>query len=94
MPYFDRFDICEAYLAFEQDWHVSGILQERASNQRRNMSTDFQLSRMHFRPGAMFNGFDSLSDNAREIYWSLQDRYGLFEPEGYKFDSNGHCYQD
>lgn len=60
MPYFDRFDICEAYYALENDYNVSGVLQERPSNQRRNMSTDFQLHRMGYRSGRMFNGFKSL----------------------------------
>jgi hypothetical protein len=26
MPYFDRFDICEAHLALEQDWHSEAEL--------------------------------------------------------------------
>lgn len=75
--YFDRFDICEAYLAIEWDWHMSGILQERESNQRRNMSTDYQLRRMGFEPGASFNGYESLSENGREIYENLCERYGF-----------------
>ncbi len=77
MAYFDRFDICEAYLAMEWDYNVSGILQERESNQRRNMSTGFQLSRMGFRPHPMFNGFASLTENGREIYTALKERYGF-----------------
>lgn len=75
MPYFDRFDICEAYLAIENDWHVSGILQERESNRRRNMSTDYQLRRMGFRPSPLFNGFESLTENGKEIYRDLCHRY-------------------
>lgn len=75
MPSFDRFDICEAHLAFEQDWHVSGILHERASNRRRNMSTDYQLHRMGFNPGALFDGYESLSDNGKDIYDALRRKY-------------------
>lgn len=76
MPYFDRFDIAEAYLAMEWDYNVSGILQERPSNKRRRMSTDYQIrTRMKYDLGRMFNGFKSLSLNAKEIYWNLQDRY-------------------
>ena len=56
---FDRFDICEAHYALEVDYNVGGVLQERPSNQRRNMSTDYQLHRMGFRPSPLFNGFDS-----------------------------------
>ena len=80
MPYFDRFDICEAYLALEWDYHVGGWLRERPSNQRRRESTDVQLTRMGFKPGMAFRGFDSLSENGKEIYRNLQNRYG-FEVE-------------
>ena len=27
MPYFDRFDICEAYAVLEWDWNMGGWLQ-------------------------------------------------------------------
>jgi len=81
MATFDRFDICEAYLAMEWDWHSHGVLQERKSNQRRNMSTDYQLARMGFTFGAGFKGYDSLTENGKEIYHELQNRYNLFEPE-------------
>jgi hypothetical protein len=77
MPYFDRFDICEAHLAIEWDYNVSGILQERESNQRRVMSTDFQLQRMGFKASPLFNGYDSLTENGKEIYNNLQQRYGF-----------------
>jgi hypothetical protein len=77
MPYFDRFDICEAHYALETDYNVSGILQERPSNQRRNMSTDFQLHRIGFKPSPLFNGFESLTENGKDIYSELVDRYNL-----------------
>lgn len=77
MAYFDRFDICEAHLAIEWDWNAHGILQERESNQRRNMSTDFQLRRMGFRPSPMFNGYESLTENGKEIYHELEERYNF-----------------
>jgi hypothetical protein len=35
MPYFDRFDICEAYAVLEWDWNMGGWLQERPTNRRR-----------------------------------------------------------
>lgn len=75
--YFDRFDICEAYLALEWDYNTSGWLPERPSNRRRMESTDVQLHRMHFRPSPMFKGFDSLSENGQEIYRNLEIRYGF-----------------
>jgi hypothetical protein len=77
MPCFDRFDICEAYLAIEIDYHKGGWLQERPSNRRRMESTDVQLHRIQFRPGAAFNGYKSLSENGREIYDMLRERYGF-----------------
>lgn len=77
MPYFDRFDICEAYLALEWDYNSGGWIQERPSNRRRMESTDVQLRRMHFRPGASFNGFPSLSENGREIYEAARIRWKL-----------------
>lgn len=79
MAYFDRFDICEAHLAMEWDWNASGILQERESNQRRNMSTDFQLHRMGFKPSPVFNGYNSLTENGQEIYHELEQRYNLHD---------------
>lgn len=80
MPHFDRFDICEAHLALEWDYNVGGWLRERPSNARHMRSTDVQLTRMGFKPGMAFNGFESLSENGKEIYRELQVRYG-FEVE-------------
>lgn len=77
MPYFDRFDICEAYYALENDYNVSGVLQERPSNQRRRMSVGYQLHRMGFKPSMFFNGYESLSENGKEIYDNAVERWGL-----------------
>ena len=81
MPYFDRFDICEAYHAIETAWNVSGWLSERESNRRRHEATHVQLARLRFRAAASFNGFESLSDNGKEIYAALCERYGFDDPE-------------
>lgn len=78
--YFDRFDICEAHYALEIDWNSGGVLWERPTNRRNRRSTDVQLTRMGFKAGAGFRGFDSLSENGQEIYRELERRYG-FEPE-------------
>lgn len=77
-PTFDRFDICEAHYILESDYNVSGILQERPSNQRRNMSSGFQLSRMHFKPAPNLS-FDTLTENGQAIYKELVKRYQLPE---------------
>ena len=77
MTYFDRFDICEAYLALEWDRNKGGWLQERPSCQRRMESVDVQLHRMHFKAGAGFHGYESLSENGRAIYHQAELRLGL-----------------
>lgn len=87
MANFDRFDICEAHYALEIDYNVSGVLYERPSNRRRNMSTDYQLHRMQFRASRSFNGFESLSENGKDIYMELVDRWNLPTPEGNEFDT-------
>ncbi len=79
MAYYDRFDICEAYLALEWNWNKSGWLQERPSCQRSHESVDVQLARIGFRAGAAFNDYDSLSENGREIYDDAALRLGLVE---------------
>jgi len=79
MPYFDRFDICSAYLALERDWHKGGWLRERPSCDRRRESTEVQLQRMGFRPAPdTCHNFESLpNDNARDIYVDAMFRFGL-----------------
>lgn len=73
---FDRFDICEAHALMEAHYNVGGMLQERPSNQRRNMSTGYQLSRMGYRPGAGVQRWE-LSENGQAIYRELERRYGF-----------------
>jgi len=75
--YFERFDICEAYLALEWDWNLGGWLQERPSNVRRREATHVQLARIGFKPSPLFKGYESLSDNGREIYHELERKYGF-----------------
>lgn len=76
MPYFDRFDICEAHCVLEWDYSVGGWLQERPSNRRRRESTGYQLLRMKFRPSRNLS-YDTLTENGQEIYNELVARYGL-----------------
>lgn len=77
MAYFERFDICEAHFALEMDYNSGGWLRERPSNRRRMEATHVQLHRIHFRPSPLFAGFRSLSDNGKEIYSELVDRWHL-----------------
>ena len=79
MAYFDRFDICGAYLALENDWNRGGIIWERASNARRKESTGFQLARMQYEPARdSCCSFEYLeNDNQREIYCDALARCGF-----------------
>lgn len=79
MPYFDRFDICEAHYILECDYNVNGWLRERPSNRRRMESTGVQLYRMQFKCPANLS-YETLSDNGREIYDLLVKHYNL--PKG------------
>jgi len=72
----NTFDLMEAHYLLESDFNVSGVLQERPSNQRRSMSTGFQLNRMGFHPMPSLS-YETLSDNGKQIYMSLVFRYGL-----------------
>ena len=76
--YFDRFDIVLAHLVLEYDYNVGGILQERPSNKRRNMSTGYQIHRIdkNFHKNDVYTLFWH-SDNAKAIYWNLVDKYNL-----------------
>lgn len=76
-PYFDRFDICVAYMMVEQDWNHGGWLRERPTNQRRRQSIGVQLTRMRFRPGAAATDYASMSENAQLLYDELELRYNL-----------------
>lgn len=77
MPYFDRFDICEAYLLVEMLWNVGGQLHERESNRRRRESTGVQLHRIAFAPSPVLSGPENLTENGREIFDALLERYGF-----------------
>ncbi len=84
MAYFNRFDICEAYFVFEMDWNLGGWLPERLSNQRRKEATHIQINRLKYKNPAIqgTGSFESLSsDNAREIYVQLLDRYRFEYPD-------------
>jgi hypothetical protein len=64
--FFNRFDILSAYYLFGSDYH-SGQWSKEYAYMGRAMNAGFS-------PGAMF-GLISLSENAREIYDALVDRY-------------------
>ena len=63
----DRFDICEAHAVLEWDYNVSGMLQERPTNQRKMESTGVQLHRMSFKARSNLT-FETLSDDGKYVY--------------------------
>lgn len=65
--FFDRFDIVEAHYAFACDYH-SGQWSELYA----------KLSRIskYFTPSPLWRGFESLSENAQEIYNNLVAKHG------------------
>lgn len=83
MASFERFDICMAHQALENDWHEGGWLQERPSNVRRMEATHVQLDRMGYSAGMGQGGtFGALGDgpegeNARDIYIEALVSFGL-----------------
>lgn len=64
-PWFDRFDICDAYHAYATDFHGGQASPEYAIHGR--------LDRMEYRPGLSVREetFAGLSENARGIYLRL-----------------------
>ena len=79
LPYMDSevsiFAICQAHQQLESDYNVGGILHERPSNKRRNMSTGCQLHRMDFNSGHWWVDITSPDEeedpddkDVREIY--------------------------
>jgi len=89
MPYFDRFDVCEAHYQLEVDYNLGGWLNERPSNRKRMEATYVQLHRMGFRIGAGWQGYESLTENGREIYHILRQRYGFDLWDCWKQEADG-----
>lgn len=90
MAEWNRFDLCEAYKAVEDDYNVGGILYERKSNKRRNEATHIQLARIKFKVGAAWKGYPSLTENGKEIYANLCKRYGFtFNPYNLPMNDKG-----
>ena len=89
MPYLDRFDVCEAHYQLEVDYHANGWLRERPSNCRRMEATHVQLHRMRFGVGAGWRGYESLTENGKEIYHELRQRYGFDHWDSWEQDADG-----
>lgn len=74
---FDRFAICAAYQALENDWNRGGILWERPSNQRRSEATSVQLMRMGYRSPYHGGTFTALDDDEKDIYINALVKFGM-----------------
>jgi hypothetical protein len=74
--YFDRFDICEAYLALEIDWNQGGLVDGK--------SYSSQLISIGFKPSPLFKGYESLTPNGKEIYLNKAFDLGLITQSEYK----------
>lgn len=72
----DRIAVCEVFYLLEADYNRGGILRERPSNARRNMSTGAQLYRMGFRPSDNL-AWDTLDEDQRSLYAALVDAWNL-----------------
>ncbi len=68
MATFDRFDIAEAHLAFCDDHHDG----QWSATYKKGCRI-----RRFLKPGHLWMGFDSLTENGKEIYRALQARYGF-----------------
>ena len=75
--YFDKFDICEAYYIYLDNWNVGGTTNRWYTTSRRNrqaQSISAQLHRMQFKPSP-FLSEETLTDNGRAIYNDLVNRW-------------------
>ncbi len=68
MPYFDRFDICEAHYIFAMLWHNSGVPEPDGKIIYQKFS---QLLRLGFKPRPGLDGPKDLEENGHAIYWDL-----------------------
>ena len=66
--WFDRFDIVSAHYAFCADYH---------SGQGSELYAKLCRIGRYFNPGAMWRGYDSLSENGRAIYETLEVGYNI-----------------
>ena len=65
MPYFDRFDICEAYYLYFCDWHNGQWSEEYK-----------RLCKMqkYFKPSPLLRTAKDLTENGYEIYTALDQK--------------------
>ena len=74
-PTYDRFDIVSAHYAYACDYH-DGQSSELYARQCRITNPN---GRLRFKPSPSWNGFESLTENGREIYNRLERENGQQE---------------
>ena len=85
MPYFDRFDIAEAYYVYMVLWHTSGLTERDHNHYVKFNERGFQrrffgtisgiLDKIKFKPRRSLEDEDDLSNNGREIYNNLIQKW-------------------
>jgi len=70
---FDRFDICEAYFIFAQDYHggINCALYRIFG----------RLSKLSFKLAPSIRNYEDLTENGRDIYNDLCRKWGFETPE-------------
>lgn len=77
MPYWNRFDICEAWYRFARDYH---------SGQGSTAYEVFgRLAKRHYQPGLAVESWDIDSDNVRAIYDRLVSGESTIRPRGVSY---------
>lgn len=77
------FDICQAHAQLESDYNRDGIVRERFSNRRRNMSTGLQLARIGYEPRGRWvdvlstDTTDPGDEDVKDIYLINVLKWGL-----------------
>ena len=69
--YFDRFDIVEAHYAFYSDYHEG----QWSKKYERLCRISDPNGRIQLRVSPLWRGFESLSENGKEIYNQLVNRF-------------------
>lgn len=71
MPYFDRFDICEAYYVYAADYNISGHTHHPRDKRHRDIMG--RLRKIGYKPSPFTTlARNGMSENAWAIYHNLE----------------------
>ena len=68
----NRFDIVEAHYAFYVEWHDGMNGSDYVGAQNLNMYERQCRIGEYFKPSPLWRGYESLTDNGKEIYHALE----------------------